>query len=367
MLLSVHPATACIALTAVAATSLAQPLNDICDAPTAVDGYATVAWDTTDATTDGIANPACLPRTDGQIYGDVWFRWTAPSNGPAVISTCGGTIMDTRLSIFAGPTCPATVPFLCNDNACSPQSALGFSAVAGATYLVRLGSGVDGVHGTGTLTFGSGLVAGPIASLDGASEYFLVAASTWDQGEAISIAMGGHLATISSLDENEFIRDSVLSFDGRPRRAWIGLHSPLQDGVFVWSSGDASPFRHWIPGEPNNLEGVEYSVEMVNTLGLPGEWNDAPSDHAPTRHALVEVPATTLCAADLDDNGVFEDGGHRDGAVTIDDLLFFLVGFESGDPAVDLDNDGDPAVGVPDGAVEINDLLFFISRFESGC
>lgn len=73
------------------------------------------------------------------------------------------------------------------------------------------------------------------------------------------------------------------------------------------------------------------------------------------------------CPADLDNDGNFANGGVDDGAVTIDDLLYFLAGFEAGNAAVDLDNDGDPAVGTPDGAVTIDDLLFFLARFEAGC
>lgn len=76
-------------------------------------------------------------------------------------------------------------------------------------------------------------------------------------------------------------------------------------------------------------------------------------------------PAT--CAADLDNDGDFTNGGSPDGGVDINDLLYFLTAFESGAVAADLDNDGDPAVGTPDGGVDINDLLFFLVRFESGC
>lgn len=70
------------------------------------------------------------------------------------------------------------------------------------------------------------------------------------------------------------------------------------------------------------------------------------------------------CPADLD-NG--SGSGTPDQAVTIDDLLYFLVEFEAGTLGADLDNDGDPAQGVPDGAVTIDDLLFFLVRFEQGC
>lgn len=68
------------------------------------------------------------------------------------------------------------------------------------------------------------------------------------------------------------------------------------------------------------------------------------------------------CPADLDD-GTFT--GTRDGAVDINDLLYFLAAYENGDVAADLD-DGS-ATGHHDGAVTIDDLLYFLALFEQGC
>jgi trimeric autotransporter adhesin len=68
------------------------------------------------------------------------------------------------------------------------------------------------------------------------------------------------------------------------------------------------------------------------------------------------------CATDLDDG---TGSGTSDGAVTIDDLLYFLVKFEVGDASVDLDNGS--GTGTPDGAITIDDLLYFLVRFEAGC
>jgi hypothetical protein len=72
--------------------------------------------------------------------------------------------------------------------------------------------------------------------------------------------------------------------------------------------------------------------------------------------------ADQTCPTDLD-NG--SGTGTPDNAVTIDDLLFFLVKFEIGDASVDLDNGS--GTGTPDGAITIDDLLFFLIRFEEGC
>ena len=69
-----------------------------------------------------------------------------------------------------------------------------------------------------------------------------------------------------------------------------------------------------------------------------------------------------VCPADLD-NGA--GAGQPDGAVTIDDLLYFLAVYEQGNVRADLD-DG-TGTGTTDGAVTIDDLLFFLARYEGGC
>jgi len=84
--------------------------------------------------------------------------------------------------------------------------------------------------------------------------------------------------------------------------------------------------------------------------------------HNPIGFMISGGNFTVACFADLDGGS---SSGIPDGAVTIDDLLFFLVGFEAGDGTVDLDDGTN--TGVQDGAVTIDDLLFFLVRFEAGC
>ncbi len=73
----------------------------------------------------------------------------------------------------------------------------------------------------------------------------------------------------------------------------------------------------------------------------------------------------TPCPADLDNDGLLANGGTRDRAVTIDDLLYLLAAFESGNLAADLDNGSN--TGTRDNAVTIEDLLYFLVHFEVGC
>jgi len=71
------------------------------------------------------------------------------------------------------------------------------------------------------------------------------------------------------------------------------------------------------------------------------------------------------CPADLDNDGSLSNGGTRDRAITIDDLLYLLTAFESGNLAADLDNGS--GTGTRDNAVTIDDLLYFLTHFEAGC
>lgn len=69
-----------------------------------------------------------------------------------------------------------------------------------------------------------------------------------------------------------------------------------------------------------------------------------------------------ICPADVDDGSLT---GTPDGGVTIEDLIYYLAIFDTGDIRADLD-DGF-GYGIGDGGVTIEDLLYFLSRFDSGC
>lgn len=100
---------------------------------------------------------------------------------------------------------------------------------------------------------------------------------------------------------------------------------------------------------------------LRGTIGQPDAGKSAGGSFA-LSGGYWSLGVDTGCPADLDDGS---GTGTPDGAVTIDDLLYFLVVFETGDVGADLD-DGS-GTGTPDGAVTIDDLLYFLVRFENGC
>lgn len=115
------------------------------------------------------------------------------------------------------------------------------------------------------------------------------------------------------------------------------------------------------------------SLTSLNILDALGSWqfNDISSYNfavgigefnLPMILAYESITIATLCPADLDDGS---GTGASDGAITIDDLLYFLGAFETGSAEADLDNGS--GTNTPDGGVTIDDLLFFLTRFEGGC
>jgi len=131
-----------------------RPINDSCTFAGDVGAGAT-AFTTVGATTDGPV--ACTEFNYNQIGNDVWFRFVAPvCDSPVTVSTCGSGF-DTKIAVYPDTGCPADGTHLaCNDDdascgANSLQSSVTFDALAGESFLIRVG-GFNGATGTGTLT-----------------------------------------------------------------------------------------------------------------------------------------------------------------------------------------------------------------------
>lgn len=135
--------------------ALAAPPNaDDCATPVALAGPGPYPFDNTLATTgaQGQTETACLFFGSTTIDRDVWFTWTAPSSGPFRIETCGQTGVDTKLAVYGGAGCPASAALVCNDDDCGLQSGASWTAAAGSTYTIQLGTFPGAVGGTGTFS-----------------------------------------------------------------------------------------------------------------------------------------------------------------------------------------------------------------------
>jgi hypothetical protein len=159
-----------------------------------------------------------------------------------------------------------------------------------------LGLMAGGAHG--------GPVEGPIYDPIGQVNLYVVPIANATQAEAEARTLGGHLVTIGSAAENEFIVKNVLldlSASGGPNLSelplWIGLYDPAgekqDDGPggidsthaanFRWMDGSTATYRNWnVPtGEPNDdhtHENGEYNTVInwhrAEGSAGPGTWND---------------------------------------------------------------------------------------------
>ena len=94
---------------------------------------------------------------------------------------------------------------------------------------------------------------------------------TWEEAKAYCEYMGGHLATITSQMEQDYI-NSLLLF-GSKNTYWLGGEE--HNGIVEWITGETSTYSNWDSGEPNGSS--ENYIHMYRNIYLDsvlGSWND---------------------------------------------------------------------------------------------
>ena len=112
------------------------------------------ATGTVRGTTDSASREPGEPRHAANNAGgrSVWFAWTAPGSGTAVIDTFGSSF-DTLLGVYTGSSVSALTRIASNDDYGGRyQSRVAFSAVAGVTYRIAI-DGWSGVSGSYVLNW----------------------------------------------------------------------------------------------------------------------------------------------------------------------------------------------------------------------
>jgi hypothetical protein len=133
------------------------------------------------------------------------------------------------------------------------------------------------------LLAGQAVTATPVQWSANQHYYDFVSApgETWTEAEDAAsglshLGMQGHLATITSADENDFIYNTFSWTDFW--EAWLGGYqtpgsAPADN--WNWVTGEAWVYTNWVPGEPNDSGGPEDYLQMwgPGTTG-PSRWND---------------------------------------------------------------------------------------------
>lgn len=96
-------------------------------------------------------------------------------------------------------------------------------------------------------------------------------ASKWEEAENYCKSLGGHLATISCQEENDFIYQ--LMIDAGYRSAYFGLTDSGNEGNWKWVTKEPVLYTNWHLGEPNSENGNE-DYAMFYYKYSDGTWND---------------------------------------------------------------------------------------------
>jgi hypothetical protein len=104
---------------------------------------------------------------------------------------------------------------------------------------------------------------------NGHSYYRSTGSMTWTDARQACLNMGGHLVTVTSPAENNFI------FNLWPN-GWIGLTDEVSEGTWRWVTNEPFSWSNWNGGEPNNAGNEDY-IQFVGG----GKWNDLPNISLP--------------------------------------------------------------------------------------
>ncbi len=131
---------------------------------------------------------------------------------------------------------------------------------------------------------------------------------TWSASRDAAIARGGHLATISSAEENATVSTLVTALGGN---VFLGGYqpdpsSPTSEGWF-WIDGSPWSYTNWNSGEPNDQGSPNESfLEMWGDT-----WNDTPEQGSQYNTHRYSIEWSADCNAD----GIVDYGQILDGSV----------------------------------------------------
>jgi hypothetical protein len=120
----------------------------------------------------------------------------------------------------------------------------------------------------------------------------------WDEANAQAKAAGGHLVTITSEAENDFVYslisdDTFWHNEPTPTGPWgIGpwLGATKVNGDFAWVTGEPFSYTNWVRGEPDNYGGKEnYIIFTAYETQKASTWDDVwspASDWKPTGYII---------------------------------------------------------------------------------
>lgn len=114
----------------------------------------------------------------------------------------------------------------------------------------------------------------------------------WRQAQVFCELLGGHLATLTSAEENDFVYHFMR--DSGYLTAFFGLSDEARTGDWIWVTGEPFDYVNWHRDEPSRSPRERYGMYFYKHLD--GTWNDS---HF-YEHAKVDPGCSYICEWDLD-------------------------------------------------------------------
>ena len=99
---------------------------------------------------------------------------------------------------------------------------------------------------------------------------------TWKEAKQKCEELGGHLLTITSKEEQDFILSS--SKHNANIKYWLGATDEETEGDWKWITGESFDYVNWNDNQPDNKDGLEDYLVLNEELWNFG-WNDAPNEN----------------------------------------------------------------------------------------
>ena len=116
----------------------------------------------------------------------------------------------------------------------------------------------------------------------------------WDEARVLAQGMGGHLVTITSAAENDFVAALVNDQGvGDLQRYWLGGSQTLPcatepAGCWTWVTGEPWSYTNWAFGEPN--DGSGRGQHYLHFWPTPGQWDDMDYSRIEMNSYVIEYP-----------------------------------------------------------------------------
>ena len=102
---------------------------------------------------------------------------------------------------------------------------------------------------------------------------------TWKEAKAYCEKLGGHLVTITSKEEQEYIEKLISKYNNEKARFWMGATDEEKEGVWKWITGEEFSYTNWGEKEPDSFFSSQNYMLMhgyeLETYGIKfGQWDD---------------------------------------------------------------------------------------------